>query len=69
MNTYKFLKNILLLTRTLGCFFLFHPIVVGRVIPIVRETNPRPCDAYAGITIVIITDPSARKVSRPAGFS
>ena len=59
----------LLLTRPLGCFLLLHPAVVGRVVPIVREANPRPCNANAGVSVVIVTDPSSWEVSCPPGFS
>lgn len=59
----------LLLTRPLRGLLLFHPVVVGRVVPVVGKANPRPCDANAGIPVVIITDPSPREVSRPPCFS
>lgn len=62
-------KYILLLTRPLCGFLLFHPIVVGGVVPVVGKANPRPCNANACVPIVIITDPSPREVSCPPGFS
>ena len=67
----KFIKvsnTILLLTRPLRGFLLFHPVVVGRVVPVVGKADPRPRDANAGIPVVIITDPSPREVSRPPRF-
>lgn len=54
--------------RALRGFLFFHPIVVGRVVSVVGKANPRPRDANAGVAIVVITDPSAREVSRPPGF-
>ena len=66
-NTFS--ENVLLLTGPLGCFLLFYPIVVGRVVPVVWEANPRACNANAGVTVVVITDPSSREVGCPPGLS
>lgn len=65
-NTFS--DNALLLTRPLGCFLLFHPVVIGGVVPAVREADPRACDANAGVTVVVITDPSSREVGCPPGL-
>lgn len=59
----------MLLTRPLRGFLLFHPVVVGGVVPIVGKADPRPCDANAGVPVVVVADPSPRQVGRPPGFS
>lgn len=56
------------LTRPLRCLFLFHPIVVSRVVAVIGEADPRPRDANAGVPVVVIADPAARQVGGPPGF-
>lgn len=56
------------ITWSLCGFLLFYPIVVSGIIPVVGKGYPRPCDANAGVSIMVITNPSPRKVGGPPGF-
>lgn len=58
-----------LLTRSLSRFLLLHPVVVSRVIAVVGKGYPRPRDADAGVSVVIVAHPPPRQVGGSPGFS
>lgn len=58
----------LLLTRSLCSLLLFHPVVICWIVSIIRKGYPRPCDADAGVPVVIITHPPPREIRGSPGF-